>query len=115
MSYDVTDLDSFSADGASATSMGWSSRGGIAATNDATDRFLMRLAITTLNLEEMEMRHALPFPAKAREALGALACYLHDIGYISDEAIERIKENAQARDEEHDSHNIEFADDVVLL
>jgi hypothetical protein len=114
MSYDITDLDVQHTTSVPA-SMGWSSRGGIAVSNDATDRFLMRLAITALSFEEMELRDALPFPVKAREALSVLASYLHDIGYISEEAIARIAENTEARNKLNSSHGLEFEGDIVLL
>ena len=115
MSYDVTDLDALTALQSGAAFVDWSRRGGSAATNEATDRFLMRLAITTLNLEEMEMRDALPFPKKAREALGVMASYLHDLGYISEEAIERIEEKSKSHEQTAPHHGLQFDGDVVML
>ncbi len=94
----LTMLDTLPFPAPGASSMGWSTRGGNAVADDATDRFLMRLAVTALNFEEMDMRNTLPFPRKARESLRLLACYLNDIGYLSDEALVRIEENIAAHE-----------------
>ena len=97
-------------------SIGWSSRGGVAVSDDSTDRFLMRLAVIALSFEEMDMRNTLPFPRKAREALRVLACYLSDIGYLSDEALQRIEENIALQDKHaYPQDTLEIDGDIVRL
>lgn len=103
MTYDAINTDHLSvvSDMSTAAAGGfqWNSRGGTAVTDGQVDRFLLRLAITTLNLEELEQSNSLPYPERARVALAALAFYLRDIGYISAEAADRIDQRCSTRDD----------------
>ena len=103
MTYDAINTDHLSlVSDAGTVSMGafqWNARGGTSVTDAQVDRFLLRLAITTLNLEELEQSNALPYPERARVALAALAFYLRDIGYLSSEAADRIDQRCATRDD----------------